>query len=224
MTITEILVAAAIAISLIAAIFGVSDPLQGMFDTQLERAEMHQRLRVGVRAIERDVLAAATPVMPYRIGSRRPDPAAGVFYRSDTITAMSDGGPVETHTYYLKRDDAAGTAQLMHYDGADTDAPVVDHVVGLAFQYFDGSNVAIDPGAFEDGPWLPGDATTGPFDADLRRIRQVRVTLRVQASREMLRGPAGALFTYGGRAGAAGRYVPDREVHLDIAPRNVDRD
>jgi hypothetical protein len=224
MTVTEILVAAAIAVTLISAIFGMSDPLQGMFDSQLELGEMHQRLRAGVHAIERDVLAAASPVMPYRIGSRRSDPAAGVFYRSDTVTAMSGDSPALTHTYYLKRDDAAGTAQLMHYDGVDTDAPVVDHVVGLAFEYVDEDGLAIDPAALQDGPWLPGDATTGAFDADLLRIRHVRVTLRVQASRETLRGPAGTLFTYGGSAASIGRYLPDREINIEIAPRNLDRD
>ena len=224
MTFAEILVAAAIALTLVSAIFGVADPLQAMFDTQLELGEMHQRLRAGVRAIEKDVLAATSPVMPYRVGSRRSDPAAGVFYRSDTITAKSSDVPAVTHTYYLKRDDAAGTAQLMHYDGADTDAPVVDHVVGLAFEYVGEDGVAIDPSALEDGPWLPGDATTGAFDADLMRIRHVRVALRVQASRATLRGPASRLFTYAGSAASLGRYLPDRELHIDIAPRNLDRD
>jgi hypothetical protein len=224
MTIAEILVSAAIAVTLIAAIFGVADPLQGMFDMQLEIGEMHQRLRAGVRSIERDLLAAPSPVMPYRIGSRRSDPAAGVFYRTDTITAMSSEVPGVTHTYYLKRDDAAGTGQLMHYDGADTDAPVVDHVVGLAFEYFDQGGVAIDPATLTDGPWLPGDVTTGAFDADLLAIRHVRVSLRVQASRKALRGLAGSLFTYGGSASTTGRYLPDREVHIDIGPRNLDRD
>ena len=41
------------------------------------------------------------------------------------------------HTYYLKTDIASQTFQLMHYDGsANADVPVVDHVVGLAFDYY----------------------------------------------------------------------------------------
>ena len=36
------------------------------------------------------------------------------------------------------------------------------------------------------------------FDADLLRIRRVRVTLRVQAALASMRGPAGVLFTHGG--------------------------
>lgn len=41
------------------------------------------------------------------------------------------------HTYYLKTDIASQTFQLMHYDGsANAGVPVVDHVVGLAFDYY----------------------------------------------------------------------------------------
>lgn len=43
---------------------------------------------------------------------------------------------VETHTYYLKSDAATSTFQLMHYDGYQTDLPVVDDVVSIEFEYF----------------------------------------------------------------------------------------
>ena len=227
MTITELLVAAAIAIGLIATLFGIADPLQGMFDGQLELAEMHQRLRTGVHAIERDLLAAGSPIMPYRVGARRSDPAAGIFYRLDTITVLSAPAgdvPITAETYYLRRGGAAGTSQLMHYDGVETDAPVVDHVVALAFDYFEADGSELDPATLQDGPWSPGDVPTGAFDADLLRIRRVRVTLRVQAARAALRGPAGVLFTNGGTAASMERYLPDREIRVDVAPRNLDGD
>ena len=41
-----------------------------------------------------------------------------------------------THTYYLKADASTDTFQLMRYDGVASDAAVVDHVIGLAFEYF----------------------------------------------------------------------------------------
>jgi hypothetical protein len=42
-----------------------------------------------------------------------------------------------SRTYFLKSDPATDTFQLMRYDGdGAADAPVVDHVVGLSFQYF----------------------------------------------------------------------------------------
>ncbi|NOT24566.1 MAG: hypothetical protein HOP16_00565 [Acidobacteria bacterium] len=227
MTIAELLIAAVIASGLIATLFGIADPLQGLFDAQLELAEMHQRLRTGVHAIERDLLAAGPPIMPYRAGARRSDPSLGIYYRDDTISMVSapwGDRAITSDTYYLRRGSVSGTSQLMHYDGAETDAPVVDHVVGLAFEYVDEVGLSIDPAALQDGPWLPGDVTSGAFDADLLRIRHVRVTLRVQASRETLRGPAGTLFTHGGSAASIGRYLPDREVNIEIAPRNLDRD
>jgi hypothetical protein len=43
---------------------------------------------------------------------------------------------VATHTYYLKTDVNTNTFQLMHYDGIQTDLPVVDNVVKLNFSYF----------------------------------------------------------------------------------------
>jgi hypothetical protein len=129
---------------------------------------------------------------------------------------------VSSDTYYLRRGSVPGTSQLMHYDGAVTDAPVADHVVGLAFEYFGVDGVALDASMLQDGPWSPGDATTGVFDEDLLLIRRVRVTLRVQAARAALRGPAGVLFTNGGTAASMGRYLPDREIRVDIAPRNLD--
>lgn len=42
-----------------------------------------------------------------------------------------------SHTYYVKTDATTGLSQLMHYDGTrNADVPVVDHLVGLAFEYF----------------------------------------------------------------------------------------
>ena len=72
-----------------------------------------------------------------------------------------------------------------------------------------------------DGPWCPNGLTPNRFDADLLRIRQVRVTLRVQSALASLRGPSGPLFLKGGTARAGERYVPDLEVQFDIAPRNM---
>ncbi len=59
------------------------------------------------------------------------------------------------------------------------------------------------------------------FDADLLRVRQVRVTLRVQVANELLRGPAGVLFRHGGRSRGGERFIPDQEVRFDVSPRNM---
>ena len=84
-------------------------------------------------------------------------------------------------------------ATLMQYDGDRTDLPVVDHVVKLAFEHIGAP-----------------------------RTRLVRVTLRVEAAAASLRGPAGPLFARAGTSTTAERYVPDREVQFDVAPRNLE--
>lgn len=78
-----------------------------------------------------------------------------------------------------------------------------------------------------DGPWCPsavnaqGQPVTNRFDADLLRVRQVRVTIRVQAASELLRGPAGPLFRVAGQPRGGRRFVPDQELRFDVAPRNL---
>jgi prepilin-type N-terminal cleavage/methylation domain-containing protein len=78
-----------------------------------------------------------------------------------------------------------------------------------------------------DGPWCPSDVSLdgepvpGKFDADLLRVRQLRVTLRVQVANETLRGPAGPLFRVGGSSPGGARYVPDQEIRFDVSPRNM---
>jgi prepilin-type N-terminal cleavage/methylation domain-containing protein len=79
----------------------------------------------------------------------------------------------------------------------------------------------IPPALMTDGPWCPDAAARNRYDADLLRIRRVRVTLRVQSAVLSLRGPAGVLFTNGGLSRRAGHLVPDFEIQLDVTPRNL---
>jgi hypothetical protein len=72
-----------------------------------------------------------------------------------------------------------------------------------------------------DGPWVPDDRSPARWDADLLRVRAIAVTLRLQAASAALRGPAGVLFAYGGTATSARRWVPDVEVRVQVAPRNL---
>jgi prepilin-type N-terminal cleavage/methylation domain-containing protein len=72
-----------------------------------------------------------------------------------------------------------------------------------------------------DGPWCPDAESPDRFDADLLRIRAIAVTLRVQAARDGLRGPAGPLFFNAGTARDGRRWVPDQEVRFMVAPRNL---
>ena len=71
-----------------------------------------------------------------------------------------------------------------------------------------------------DGPWCPDAGHAFRFDADLLRIRRVRVHVRLQAARPF-RSLAGPWFANPGAAGDPARFVPDETVVLEIAPRNV---
>lgn len=80
--------------------------------------------------------------------------------------------------------------------------------------------VPIGQALLVDGPWCPDAAHPFRFDADLLRIRRVRVHLRLQAARPF-RGLRGAWFANPGAAGDPWRYVPDEQISLDVMPRNI---
>ena len=80
--------------------------------------------------------------------------------------------------------------------------------------------VPISSAMLVDGPWCPDAGHAFRFDADLLRVRRVRVRARLQAARPF-RGLAGSWFANSGSAGDPARYVPDETVVLEIAPRNV---
>lgn len=230
-TIVELLVAAAITCAVTAAVLGLIDPARGIFQAQPEVADMHQRLRVAVDVLTRDLVmagaglesSAVAPVMPYRVGERDSDRDLGVSFRPDAISILYvpwAETTIASHTYYLKSDLATNTFQLMQYDGLQTDLPVVDHVVKLEFQYFGDDDTPLDPIILQDGPWIRDDRDA-TFDADLLRIRRVRVLIRVQAALASMRGSSGLLFARGGTSTSAQRYVPDAELQFDVAPRNM---
>jgi hypothetical protein len=81
--------------------------------------------------------------------------------------------------------------------------------------------VELAPRMLSDGPWC-GDPPHR-FDADLYRLRRLRITLRVQAARAALRGVDPLLFTHPGSATSARFSLPDQEVTVDIAPPNLQR-
>jgi hypothetical protein len=78
-----------------------------------------------------------------------------------------------------------------------------------------------------DGPWCPDPGNSNRYDADLLRIRKVRVTLRVQTGNRALRGSGSlaeggdALFKNAGTGVSLARTVPDRAIRFDVSPRNL---
>ena len=188
-------------------------------------------------------------------------------------------------TYYLRNPDDGSTPQLMHYDGFETDEPVVDDVVALQFEYLGdpapaalvrspaeaigpwttygpkppmpgldnagdswpasenclfavaagqqvprltslgtGSLVPLTAAQLRNGPWCPDEASPSRFDADLLRIRTVRVTVRLQTGVDTLRGADAVFFARPGLGTDSSRLVPDQQIRFDISPRNVNLD
>jgi hypothetical protein len=208
----EVLLATAITMAVIGAILTVINPAQMMFRAQGDAADLHQRLRAAADTVGADV-RSATAVRPYRVGATRDDAAIGVYYRPDTLTVLGvPSAPLSldadaSRTYYLKSASPPGTFQLMQYDGGLSDLPMLDHVVRLSFDYFGpaaagGPLVRLEPDTLVDGPWME-DAQHRQFDADLLRVREVRVLLRLEGTDPLLR-----------------RLVPDEEIVLHVAMRN----
>ncbi|HVB37977.1 MAG TPA: hypothetical protein VND92_05535, partial [Vicinamibacterales bacterium] len=83
------------------------------------------------------------------------------------------------------------------------------------------SLVPLVPAIFTDGPWCPDAGATRRFDADLLRIRRIGITVRIESALDVLRGPAGLLFSRAGSAGTGPARLPDREIRLVVAPRNL---
>lgn len=69
-----------------------------------------------------------------------------------------------------------------------------------------------------DGPWKGSGATQ--FDADLLRVRAIRVTVRVQAALPAFRA-TGPAFVRPGTSRSSARALPDVMVMTVIAPANL---
>jgi prepilin-type N-terminal cleavage/methylation domain-containing protein len=82
-----------------------------------------------------------------------------------------------------------------------------------------GQLVELTPATLTDGPWCSSGDTQ--FDADLLRVRRIRVTLRLQAGDAAVRGADRRRFANPGFARRDGTMVADQIVAIDVAPRNL---
>ncbi len=83
----------------------------------------------------------------------------------------------------------------------------------------EGSLVALTGNMLTDGPWCGGGDNR--FDADLLRVRKVRVSMRAQVGLPALRGTDSRFFTNPGTSPGGGQMVPDYTVAFDVSPRNL---
>lgn len=106
----------------------------------------------------------------------------------------------------------AGVANCL-YDAAG------NYIGPSALTPSDGSLVELTADILSDGPYCG----SGPneFDADLLRVRKVRVSLRMQTASAAFRGADTTLFMKPGSARGGQRYIPDYGVTFEVAPRNL---
>src|SRR4051812_14388099 len=134
-SLVELAVAGAIVLVATGTLVRLVLPAQGLFSAQSEVADMQQRLRVAIDTLSRDLSVAGAgaytfasggaldysfaPILPYRSGLRGADAPGS--YRSDAISISyvpRTSGGIATSVYVLKEDAAAGTYQLVTYDGS----------------------------------------------------------------------------------------------------------
>jgi hypothetical protein len=83
--------------------------------------------------------------------------------------------------------------------------------------------VPLSAAVLTDGPWCPDALAPGRYDADLFRVRAVRVTLRLEASWREARGADLRLFAHPGASRARAAAAADQEVVFDVVPRALQR-
>jgi hypothetical protein len=83
----------------------------------------------------------------------------------------------------------------------------------------EGSLAPLPAAILKDGPMCGGG--NNAFDADLLRVRKVRVTMRVQAANPALRGANTTLFKHPGTSRGGEKFVPDYTISFEVSPRNL---
>jgi len=208
-SLVELLVTMAITMAITSGMFSFIHSARGVFEVDLERTDIQQRARVATDALFRDLVMAGAgrqspAVVPFRRGSINPDMPGSAF--PDRVSVLyvppDTAGPI-TATYG-RRVDAAGVPHLTRYDGAASEMPVVDQVIGLRFEYFDADGQLIVLERFADGPWVPDAVSADRFDADLQAIRRIRAFVRLRPARVFAAAP-----------------LADLEIAIDVSPRNL---
>jgi prepilin-type N-terminal cleavage/methylation domain-containing protein len=205
----ELLVSMAITVVVTSGMFSFIHSASGAFEVNLEQTDMQQRARVATDALFRDlVMAGAGPqtpaVAPFRRGTLNPDLPGSVFTDRISILYVPPDAVAAVVITYGRRVDAAGVPHLTRYDGAASEMPLVDQVVGLRFEYFDAQGMSIATNRFADGPWVPNAVAADRFDADLQSIHRVRAIVRLRPARVFVAAP-----------------LADFEAVLDVSPRNL---
>jgi hypothetical protein len=82
-----------------------------------------------------------------------------------------------------------------------------------------GGLVPLPASLLADGPWCPDGSAPNRYDADLLRVRAVRVTIRAEAATAAARGADPRLFAHPGSSRDRSGAAADQVVVFDVVPR-----
>jgi prepilin-type N-terminal cleavage/methylation domain-containing protein len=167
---------------------------------------------------------AGSPVLSIDSSSFFVDPTSSVLHRYDgdssDVPAIDDVVAMDVRYYggtqppLWPRPPTGESNCLYDAAGAYQSAlmPALTGVAGL---------IEMTAGMLSDGPWCGSGGTQ--FDADLLRLRRVRISVRLQASDPAVRGSDRQRFFNPGPATRETSMVPDVIVLIDTIPRNLGR-
>ena len=172
-----------------------------------------------------DGLSTATPVLDNVVGLRFDyygDPQAPVRMKPDSATDRTatygptppdPGVPAPSGSPW-----ATGENCTWQMSGGTQVTKLASLGVGTGL-------VQLTSSQLTDGPWCPDGTNSNKYDADLFRIRKIRVTLRLQTGNDSLRAAVSqgqtALFTNAGTSKNTSRAIPDQSIRFDVTPRNM---
>jgi type II secretory pathway pseudopilin PulG len=81
------------------------------------------------------------------------------------------------------------------------------------------SLVPLSASMLTDGPWCPDGSAANRYDADLLRVRAVRVTIQAEAASAAARGADPRLFLHPGLSRDRSGVASDQKVVIDVVPR-----
>jgi hypothetical protein len=108
---------------------------------------------------------------------------------------------------------AAGASNCLYASDGTYHAALMSLLPGI------GALAELSADVLTDGPWCGSGEMQ--FDADLLRVRRVRLVIRLQASDPAARGLDRMRFTNPGSARTDSTAVPDAVVSVDVTPRNL---
>jgi prepilin-type N-terminal cleavage/methylation domain-containing protein len=167
---------------------------------------------------------AGSPVLAIESSSFFLDASSSVLHRYDgdasDVPLIDDVVAMEVRYYGATQAPvwprpAAGAANCLYDAGGAYQSALMPALAGIA------GLVEMAGAMLSDGPWCGNGGTR--FDADLLRVRRIRISVRLQASDPAVRGSDRQRFFNPGTARASSSLVPDVVVLLDITPRNLGR-